>query len=79
MQVLAQIFDIMLPDRHTLAAEVKHDKEGLVKIFELRSLKDLDKAASVATAAAAAAPTTATTAAAARTSLPAATVVPPKR
>lgn len=77
MQVLAQIFDIMLPDRHTLAAEVKHDKEGLVKIFELRSLKDLDKVASVATAAAA--PTTATTAAAARTSLPAATVVPPKR
>lgn len=53
MQVLAQIFDIMLPDRHTLAAEVKHDKEGLVKIFESRSLKDLDKAASAATAAAA--------------------------
>ena len=53
MQVLAQIFDIMLPDRSTLLAEVKQDKEGLVRIFEARSIKDLEKAASAATVAAA--------------------------
>lgn len=34
MLVLAQIFDIMLPDRKTLLAEVKGDKEMLIKIFE---------------------------------------------
>jgi len=43
MMVLAQIFDVMIPDRHTLLAEVKGDKEGLVKIFEARSLRDLEK------------------------------------
>lgn len=67
MQVLAQIFDIMLPDRSTLLSEVKHDKEGLVKIFESRSLKDLEQAASAATAAAA------------RTSLQATTAVVPSQ
>ena len=52
MQVLAQIFDIMLPDRSTLLAEVKQDKEGLVRIFEARSIKDLEKVASAASVAA---------------------------
>ena len=44
MTVLAQIFDVMLPDRKTLLSEVCGDKEGLVKIFEARSKKDMEKA-----------------------------------
>ena len=34
----------MLPDRHTLLAEISGDKEALVKIFENRALKDQQKA-----------------------------------
>ena len=45
MIVLAQIFDIMIPDRHTLIAEIKNDKETLINIFEARNQKDLEKAA----------------------------------
>ena len=45
MIVLAQIFDIMIPDRQTLIAEIKHDKEALINIFEARNHKDLEKAA----------------------------------
>ena len=44
MTVLAQIFDVMLPDRKTLLAEVRGDKEALIRIFEARSKKDLEKA-----------------------------------
>ena len=33
----------MIPDRQTLLAEVKNDKEGLIKIFEQRSLKELSE------------------------------------
>lgn len=40
MMVLAQIFDVMLPDRQTLLAEVAGDKTELIKIFEARSKKD---------------------------------------
>ena len=43
MLVLAQIFDVMLPDKHTLLAEVIGDKEGLIKLFEYRAQKDLEK------------------------------------
>ena len=35
--VLAQIFDIMLPDRHTLLADVQQDKEALIRIYEKRA------------------------------------------
>ena len=45
MIVLAQIFDIMIPDRQTLIAEIKHDKETLINIFEARNHKDIEKAA----------------------------------
>ena len=44
MTVLAQIFDIMLPDRQTLIAEVKKDKEGLIQIFDARYQHDVEKA-----------------------------------
>lgn len=30
----------MIPDRSTLLAEVKQDKAALIKIFELRHMKD---------------------------------------
>ena len=43
MIVLAQIFDIMLPDKQTLLAEVKGDKDGLIKIFEARHKRDIEK------------------------------------
>ena len=45
MKVLAQIFDIMIPDKHTLLAEVKGDTNYLVKIYEARSREDIEKAA----------------------------------
>ena len=45
MKVLAQIFDIMIPDKHTLLAEVKGDTAQLVKIYEDRSKEDIRKAA----------------------------------
>lgn len=49
--VLAQIFDVMLPDKHTLLAEVKGEKAELIKIFEARNKKDVEKAMMARTAA----------------------------
>ena len=43
MLVLAQIFDVMLPDKHTLLAEIIGDKEGLINLFELRANRDFEK------------------------------------
>eukprot|EP00353_Schmidingerella_taraikaensis_P001513 CAMPEP_0185599752 /NCGR_PEP_ID=MMETSP0434-20130131/82910_1 /TAXON_ID=626734 ORGANISM="Favella taraikaensis, Strain Fe Narragansett Bay" /NCGR_SAMPLE_ID=MMETSP0434 /ASSEMBLY_ACC=CAM_ASM_000379 /LENGTH=65 /DNA_ID=CAMNT_0028229255 /DNA_START=1383 /DNA_END=1580 /DNA_ORIENTATION=+ len=45
MKVLAQIFDIMIPDKHTLLAEVKGDTSQLIKIYDARSKEDIEKAA----------------------------------
>lgn len=47
MMVLAQVFDIMLPDKQTLLYEIKGDTEGLLKVYEDRSLKDQEKASSL--------------------------------
>jgi len=44
MMVLAQVFDIMLPDKQTLLYEIKGDTESLLKVYEDRSLKDQEKA-----------------------------------
>jgi len=46
MMVLAQVFDIMLPDKQTLLYEIKGDTENLLKVYEDRSLKDQEKASS---------------------------------
>lgn len=49
MSVLAQIYDIMVPDKHTLWAEVKQAKEELVSIFDQRSIKEQARAAAKVT------------------------------
>ena len=42
MTVLAQTFNIMLPDKGTLYAEVICDREKLLKIYNDRELEDIE-------------------------------------